>query len=330
MWLLASCTVKPSLKEAEIMTVRGGLAADKLGTSLIHEHILVDFRGAKLYDPSRWRHDEVIKKVLPYLVEVKAAGCQSFFDCTPNFLGRDVLLLKKLSERSGLNIITNTGIYGGSNEKFLPDYAFEETAAQLAERWIVEANEGIDQTGIRPGFIKISVNDTALTEISKKLISAAALTHLQTGLTIASHTGKYQAAREQLEILNGLGVDGDAFIWVHAQAESNFENYVEAIQKKCWVSLDNVSDGTVDDYLTRLEFLKDRKLLSNVLISHDAGWYDPDKPDGEFRHYNTIFSTLIDRLKGIGFSSGDIETLLRKNPAKAFNPIVKRVKTSQK
>ncbi len=56
--------------ELKLMTVNGPINAGDAGVCLEHEHILVDFIGAEKYDPSRWNRDEVIEKVLPYLLEL--------------------------------------------------------------------------------------------------------------------------------------------------------------------------------------------------------------------------------------------------------------------
>ena len=151
-------------------TVKGKIAVSKLGPTLIHEHVLVDFIGAEKISPDRWKHDDVIRKVLPYLLEIISRGIQTLVECTPAFIGRDVLLLKKLSEQSGLNILTNTGYYGASDNKYLPKWAFTETAEQLAGRWVAEFEKGIEGTGIRPGFIKTGVNNGKLSELHRKLI----------------------------------------------------------------------------------------------------------------------------------------------------------------
>ena len=79
-------------------------------------------------------------------------------ECTPAFLGSDVRLLKMLSEKTKVQIITNTGYYGAVDNKYLPPWAFTETAEQLAQRWIDDFEFGIDGTNVRPGFIKISVD----------------------------------------------------------------------------------------------------------------------------------------------------------------------------
>lgn len=302
-----------------VMAVTGPIDASELGTTLIHEHILVDFIGAAKYDPQRWNDDDVIRKVLPYLDEVKKAGCKTIVDCTPNLLGRDVQLLQRLSKQSGLSIITNTGYYGGSDEKFLPPQVFTESASDLADRWIAEWENGIDGTGIKPGFMKISVNPASLSVASRKLTEAAAKTHLRTGLTIASHTGPALAAFEEIEILKGQGVSPEAFVWVHAQSEKNFDEYVKAVRLGTWVSLDGVSDSNILQYVENLARLKKEKALHRILISHDAGWYEPGKPDGgNFRGYTTIFNKLIPRLKENGFTDKDIDQLLIVNPREAF------------
>ncbi|HEY0654188.1 MAG TPA: phosphotriesterase [Chryseosolibacter sp.] len=314
-----------------IMTVRGPIDPASIGNALIHEHVLVDFIGAKLINKERWNKDEVMDKVLPFLDEAKLAGCNTLVECTPNYLGRDVALLEKLSSTTGLNIITNTGYYGGSDNKFLPDHAFTETADTLANRWINEWKFGIDKTGIKPGFIKTSVNPGPLSDISRKLVRAAAITHLKTGLTIASHTGPAVPAMEQIEMLKKERISPSAFIWVHAQAETDNTQHVKAARDGAWVSLDGLNDENGDEgvnaYADRLEYLKKEKCLNRVLLSHDAGWYEPGKPGGgNFRGYTTLFKKLLPELKKRSFSDSEIKDLIHTNPKNAFTVAVRRLK----
>lgn len=314
------------LQAQPIISVTGNIPSAKAGVSLSHEHALVDFIGAEKYSRSRWNEDEAFNKILPYLKEAKNAGVQTLFDCTPNYLGRDAKLLSRLSTASQVKIVTNTGLYGGSDNKYLPAYAFTQSAQQLAQRWITEFEQGIDGTTIKPGFIKISVNSGALSEISQKLITAAAITHKATGLTIASHTGPAIPALEQLDILKTNGVKPDAFIWVHAQNEKQLSNFIVVARMGGWVSLDGVNEENIPWYVEALRLLKDEKLLHRVLISHDAGWFDPAKPDGgEFRSFITIFQKLIPALKAVGFTQKEIDQLMIKNPAKAYG-VSKRIR----
>jgi phosphotriesterase-related protein len=316
-----------SKKKKQVMTVTGMIDASAMRHTLAHEHILVDFIGAEEVNPPRWDRDQVIKKVLPYLQELKNSGCHTLVDCTPNYLGRDAVLLKLLSEKSGLFILTNTGYYGGSDNKFLPLHTFNETSEQLAQRWIREWQSGIDGTPIRPGFMKISVNPSHLSDVSLKLIQAASRAHLKTGLTIASHTGPAVPAFEQIEVLKSNGIDPAAFIWVHAQNETDMSQYVKAAREGAWVSLDGLRESNIEEYIERLSHLKKEQCLHRTLLSHDAGWYDPGKPDGgEFREYTVLFRKMIPAMEHAGFTEGEIIQLIQENTANAFTIGVKKMK----
>jgi phosphotriesterase-related protein len=307
-----------------IHTVKGEIAAEELGITLVHEHVLVDFIGADKISASRWNRDEVIQKVLPFLLELKSRGVKSILECTPAYLGRDVVLLRKLSDLTGLNIVTNTGYYGALDNKYLPSFAFQETAAELALRWIGEFRNGIDDTDIRPGFIKIGVGPGPLSDLHKKLVKAAALTHLETGLTICSHTGPALPAAQQLSVIRETGVHASAFVWVHASGDN--DDMIRIARTGAWVSLDGISRDSLEKNLSILQLLKSEKLLDRALISHDGGWYRPGEPEGGvFRGYTTISDRFIPLLKATRFTSLEIEQLMVTNPERAFSTRIRKI-----
>jgi phosphotriesterase-related protein len=317
-----------------IMTVNGPIPPSEMGRTLEHEHVLVDFIGADSISFSHWNRDSVTAKLLPLLEKVKTYGVKTFCECTPKYLGRDPLVLKELSQKTGLNFLTNTGYYGAYN-KYLPASMAPLDAALLADKWVEEFRKGIEGTGIKPGFIKIAVNpDDTLSAIDTKLITAAGYTHLATGLTIASHTGPENPAFAQIEILKKLGVDPSAFIWVHAQ-RGNLEANIEAAREGTWVSLDNVrylpdaepgSRYTIDWYADRILEFKRNGLLNKLLISHDSGWYDPSKPGGgQINGYTDIFEYLIPVLTDKGITQDELDQLLITNPANAFKIRVRKL-----
>jgi phosphotriesterase-related protein len=115
-----------------IESVTGPIDAGELGLTLMHEHVLVDFIGASQVSRSRYEPDVVFTTALPFLQEVRRLGCQALVECTPAYLGRDVQLLRRLSEASGVHILSNTGYYGAAKDKHVPAFAFTETADQLA------------------------------------------------------------------------------------------------------------------------------------------------------------------------------------------------------
>lgn len=308
------------------MTVNGPIPANQMGITLTHEHILVDFIGADSISEKRWDKSKVQKIVLPYLAQVKELGCKAFVDCTPAYLGRDPHLLKSISDSSGINILTNTGYYGAGNDKYLPRFAFEETEDQIAQRWIEEWDKGIEGTGVKPGFIKIGVANGSLSDLHKKLVIAAARTHLKTGLTIASHTGPSIPAFEELYILRKEGVSPEAFIWVHAQVEKDITTHIKAARMGAWISLDGINDNNLNDYVSMLKNMKENNVLGKVLLSHDAGWYHPgEEKGGEYRGYTTLFTKLLPLLRKENFSEKEIHQILVTNPSEAFTIRVRKM-----
>ena len=301
-----------------VETVRGPVPAHALGRALCHEHVLVDFIGAAQASRSRYDPEAVIRVARPHLQAVVAAGVTTFFECTPAYLARDPALLRRLSEITGLHLVTNTGLYGAADDRFLPPYAHAETAEQLAARWIAEAREGIDGTGIKPGFIKTAVDRTpVLSAIDRKLIVAAALTHRATGLTIAVHTGAGPGG-EILAVLREQGVQPQAMIWAHAQNAPEHE-LIAAAAAGAWISLDGLNPVSLARHAAALTALKRAGRLDRVLLSHDAGWFDPAKPDGGvYRGHTLLFTEFMPHLLKHGFTAEELEGVLTANVAQAF------------
>jgi phosphotriesterase-related protein len=281
-------------------------------TTLVHEHVLVDFIGAAQVSRSRYNPDEVYRLALPKLQEVAALGCRRLLDCTPNFLGRDPVLLRRLADASGIDIWTNTGLYAAREFLFLPPYAKTESADQLARRFLAEFNNGVE--GTKPRFIKIGVDRGPLPPISRNLVRAAALASRESGLPLASHTGDGVAALEQLEILAKAKCPADHFIWVHAQNERNPEVHAQVARAGAWVEFDGINARSADYHLRCVQAMATRNLLSKTLISQDSGWYHVGEPNGgNFRGYSYIYTDFLPRLE-----AGWAQTLLADNPARAF------------
>ncbi|MFY9151561.1 MAG: phosphotriesterase [Prolixibacteraceae bacterium] len=308
-----------------IQDVNGIHEADTNQVWLTHEHILVDFIGADSIQPKSWDHDSILKEILPYFEELKELKVNYFVDATPDYLGRDPVLLQKIANKTGIRIITNTGLYGARNDIFIPEYAKEIPAENLAGKWIDEYRNGIEGTSIKPGFIKIGIdNRDSLSILHQKLVKAAALTHLQTGLTIASHTGEAKGMWPQLEILKEMGVSPEAFIWVHAQNEKDNNAYLEVAKTGCWISLDGMG-WEMENHIQKIVFAKEHGILDRILISHDAGWYDPQKKKQDIKPFTAIFTKLYPELKSRGFTDAEFHLLTSVNPSKAFSIKIRKI-----
>lgn len=310
-------------KALTIQTVSGPIAAKDFGFALPHEHVLCDFIGAEQTGKHRWKPDEVFAAMLPRLKQVQERGVKSFVDCTPAYIGRDPALLKRLAEATGLHILTNTGYYGAADDKYLPKHAFTETADALAARWQKEWEQGIEDTGIRPGFLKIGVdpakgNPPALSEVDAKLVRAAARVSRRTGLTVACHTGHGPAALEEVKIFREEKADPAKLIFVHADSEADSSFHLKVAAQGAWVEFDAVGWRPTADHLKFILPMLD-KHADRLLLSMDSGWYFAGEPNGgKIRDYTYLTDDLLPALRKEGVSDAMLHKLTVENPAKAF------------
>jgi phosphotriesterase-related protein len=261
--------------------------------------------------------------MLPYLRQAKERGVRGFVDCTPAFIGRDVTILRRLAEATGLHILTNTGYYGAAGDKYLPRHAFSETADQLARRWVDEWERGIEGTGIKPGFIKIGVDPAAgspprLSDVDAKLVRAAARASKRTGLAVACHTVQGAAALEEVRIFTEEGADPGRLIYVHADGEPDASEHARVAAAGAWVEYDNIGGRPPEEHVRLVQRMLD-KHAGRLLLSMDRGWYNAGEPGGgTIRDYNALTDTFLPVLRRAGVSEKIIHKLTVENPARAF------------
>jgi len=156
-------------------------------------------------------------------------------------------------------------------------------------------------------------------EDQQKLVSAAALTHLRTGLVIASHTGDGIAAMAQLNLLKSHGVSPSAFIWMHAQDEKDRSLHRRAAETGAWIEFDGISSDTVDQNISLIQETRRAGYLRHVLISQDAvGFHVGEQRGGYCPGYTFLFSEFLSRLREGGIPESEIRALTIDNPRRAL------------
>lgn len=302
--------------QEKIITVNGVISPEECGTVLSHEHLFSNF-GAEPDVAHQFNEDKLFDQVLPYLQKVKELGCNTIVECTTAYFGRRVDILKQLADKTGLNIITNTGYYGAASDKYVPEHAYTDSVKDIASRWINEFNNGIENISVRPGFIKVAVDKGPLSDIDAKLVRAAAIAHRQTGMVIAVHTGdNIDAANKQLDILKEEGVHPGAWIWTHANKVGNAKPLIHAAQQGGWISLDGIrNQESQRHHLSLINDLRKAKLLDHVLLSHDGNGFPSGK---EIRQFHKLFTEFIPFLQKNGYNEQEIKQLIQYNPRRAF------------
>jgi phosphotriesterase-related protein len=186
------------------MTVRGPIDPADIGTAFMHEHLYTDFIGfgdvpaeARKLDWStaaeaRWNplgfpengRFTNVDLIVSELAFLKAAGGNTIVDVTPIVLHRNPSALVEISYRSGLHVVMGGGYF---TEPFHPPHIRLSTAEELADEFVAEALNGVDDTGIRPGILGELGAGDPFTDEEAKLLRANAWTGIETGLALTVH-----------------------------------------------------------------------------------------------------------------------------------------------
>jgi phosphotriesterase-related protein len=304
-----------------IQTLKGPVEINSLSLILPHEHLFTDLRGPSEPGYGRGEPSAVVKVVQPYLEDASAVGVTALVECSTVGVGRNLTVLQSLAESTPIHIIAPTGVY---REAYIPVALRELGVDELAELWTTELTKGIEGSAIRAGFIKLAMSDDGPTALEIRNLQAAAKASQNTGAVIASHTIGGKVARKEMHVLEDAGLALDRFIWVHAQTEPDVSVLVDAAQRGAYVELDTVGAP----FQSQVELLETALALiaaghiDHLLLSHDAGWYNPASPDGlpegGYRGYTALMKDFIPALMQRGISAEQIRHITVQNPARAF------------
>jgi phosphotriesterase-related protein len=303
---------------AGLVTTLGRRGADQLGMILPHEHVFVDLRtwdqpGYAEADPAA-----VVALMAPEIERARAAGVTAIVECSTVGVGRRADIDRAVSETTGFPLVVPTGIY---REPWVPDWAQRASEGELQGWMLKELGDEIAGTGVRAGWIKLSAGDDGMTSVEAKILRAAARAAKETGCVIGSHTVRGSVVRNQLEILERLGVAPDRFIWIHTQAEPDVGMHLDMGRRGCWIEYDAIGSAEFDDqfFIERIERLLSAGLGGRLLLSQDRGSYDPAQPGGGTpRPYTYLGERFLPRLRAAGVDEAEIISLTHRNPFDAF------------
>ena len=236
-------------------------------------------------------------------------------------MGRNLPVLRSLADATSIHIIAPTGVY---RDAYIPETLREISEHELAELWTTELTEGIEGTSIRAGFIKLAMSDDGPTALEIRNLKAAVIASQNTGAVIASHTIGGKVARREMDVLEEAGLDLHRFIWIHAQTEPDVSILEEAARRGAYVELDSVGapHQSQAELLETTIALIEAGFADHLLLSHDAGWYNPARLDGlpedGFRGYTALARDFLPGLLKRGITEEQVRLITVNNPANAF------------
>ncbi|MBR96900.1 MAG: phosphotriesterase-related protein, partial [Dehalococcoidia bacterium] len=176
----------------QIESVKGPIDTSDLGFTLSHEHVVVSSAGIPQIYPEFIQREKSIKEGIRTLRAAKAEGLDSIIDVTTLDLGRDIDMLKQVSEGSGVNIVCATGTW-----RDIPRAFWSATSDSVAELYTREITVGIEGTDIKAGIIKVANDVGGVTREGEIILRAAARAQKQTGVPISTHTWAPDRVGEQ-------------------------------------------------------------------------------------------------------------------------------------
>lgn len=303
----------------KLITSLGPKSSSELGMILPHEHIFVDLRTWDTPGYAQAELQEVIQLMAPEMEKAKKAGVTAIVECSTIGVGRRADIDRAVSEAAGLPLVIPTGVY---REPWIPDWVHNASEAELTDWMLHELQSQIEASGVQAGWIKLSAGDDGLTACETKILRAAASAARETNAVIGSHTIRGRVVREELDLIEATGYDAGRFIWIHTQAEPDFELHLEMARRGAWLEYDAIGniDGESDEYyLQHIQRLLDAGLGDKLLLSHDRGWYDPALPGGGIpKPYTYLIDQFLPQLRASGVDEATIHQLTCTNPIQAF------------
>ncbi len=314
-----------------VETVRGPVDAAALGRTLMHEHILLIEAEAlanysHAFGASYWDEELRVADAVAKLTVLREAGIDTIVDPTAPGLGRFIPRIKRINEAVDLNIIVASGLYAFLG---LPNFLNYRSVDAIAELFVREIREGINDTGVKAAFLKCAVEAHGLVGDVPRILAAVAAAALETGAPVMVHTNA--AARTglaALDALTGGGVDPARIVIAH-MGDSNDMDYLRAIgDTGAWLGLDRFGIdhfNPMEDRIRTLLALLDAGYGPQLHLAHDAACFcdfmtgDPFFAGAE-ASYLLVSGTVVPALLAAGAGEQAVEELLVENPRRFFAP----------
>ena len=317
----------------KIQTTTGTAEPNELGRTLIHEHVLIGYPGWELdaRAPKFKRNDAMIRAV-DQMHELQSHGVGTFVDPCPMDFGRDPVFLAELAQKSGMRIICTTGAYFEAEGN---TYTFRHMPMEeLVAIYIQEIEQGIGETGIKAGAVKIATGDGVVSDYERKLVIAGARAAKATGVPVISHTQNASCGHDQIDLVTGEGCPAEQLVVGHSDGTTDFDYQKSLADRGAFVGFDRFGISLFQPDEVRIANIIKMIAaghLTRVLMSHDSisCWLGRPFPyASSFEamqemlpnwRSNHIFKEILPKMRTAGVTEEQIETILVDNPKRLFS-----------
>ena len=337
--------------EKIVQTVLGNIPPTQLGSTMTHEHLIIDF-SMMLREPRDLNNVEMMdapvtmenlgwisqycysnkdnllvtdeQTAIAECIQYKKLGGGTIVDATTIGIGRNPKALARISKASSVNIVMGAGYYVDAAQ---PSNVDELTEDQIAEQIYLEITQGVDESGIKAGIIGEIGCTWPLTTNEIKILRAAAGAQRQSGSSISIHPGRHETAPEEiLNILKKSGADLTRVIMGHLDRTVNSIEILKQIAESgCtleWdlfgneVSYYQPSNFDMPSDAQRLEFIRimlNDGLQDRIVVAHDiCTKHRLAKYGGH--GYGHFIAHVVPRMVEKGFTNDEIHSITDLNP----------------
>jgi phosphotriesterase-related protein len=313
-----------------VETVRGPVATDELGRTLMHEHVFVMRPEARenyshLWGGTWWDEPVRVADAIAKLRRLRDGGITTFVDPTVLGLGRNVERLQRINAEVDLNIIVATGVYAFLE---MPDFLAARTDEVISSIFVRELQEGINDTGVRAAFLKCAVERHGVIGDVPRILSTIARAAVETGAPVMVHTNaQHQTGKDALRVLTDHGVEARRIVIAHA-GDSNDLDYLRALADTgASLGFDRFGIdhfNPTPDRVRTLAALVEEGYADRIHLSHDgACFYDfmVENPFFADEHPDYLFisNTVVPLLLEAGISQAVVDEMMIANARRFFS-----------
>jgi phosphotriesterase-related protein len=216
-----------------VRTVLGDVAPGDLGVCDAHDHLFLTsprLAGQELRSLPAARAE---------LEAFRRQGGGTVVQWTPYGMGRRAADLSALSRETGVHVVAATGLH---QDVHYDDETLAGLRGRLAEVFVGELTEGIGNSGVRAGLIKVAGGFHTLDAHARRTMAAAAEAHHATGAPVAVHLELGTGALDVLDLLCGTsGVPPHRVILGHLNRSPDPVIHRQVARTGCYLAFDGPS-----------------------------------------------------------------------------------------
>lgn len=213
-----------------IRTVLGDRRSIPDGVFYAHEHLIIDSPLVEAAFPHIYLSD--VAAAVHEASLCRETGVRIVVDAMPCSSGRDATKLAQISEQSGVDIISVTGLH---HDRYYGQrhWTNRVSTAELARLFVADLTEGIDlfdytgpivkRTEHRAGALKIATSGGGLDERDKRNLAAVASASRATGAPVLTHCEAGLGALEQVAFLTDAGLAASSIVLSHVDKSMDLD-----------------------------------------------------------------------------------------------------------